>query len=286
TEKINRFPDFRHPLDPNDPARLYYPPGSEFIINYLNRAERQARWLDNVEPQTGLVWYALKWDFNLGLKLLAGFIRYMPGLLTGSFALDGEQSLEAFVAQLDDESQRQDMARRYAADPGYRQHLHRRIRRILAAAAPPDPFYPAAAGADDDPLQIARAEVAAMQNVLKAGAEELVAAGKAQVVLFGHTHHVAFEKLDAGGYYINTGSWLWKEDLSQATEQTWFNLFNHPETFVKSRRLPYARIDYDQDGNALPQLKDHSGQGFDWEAKPKSFWQRVLEWIFKLFGAA
>jgi UDP-2,3-diacylglucosamine pyrophosphatase LpxH len=45
-ERINRFPDFEEPHDPDAPGELYRPPGSRFVYNYFNALEQQYRWLD------------------------------------------------------------------------------------------------------------------------------------------------------------------------------------------------------------------------------------------------
>ena len=285
TEKVNRFPNFLHPLDPDNPEQLYYPPGSQFILDCFNQVERQLWWIDNVKPVSALIWYALAWDFNLAMRLFLQFVRYVPGLLVGSLAAGEEAAAGDWLAQLQDESRREEIARRYAADLAFRRQFHRRLAQVLRNAGPPDAPRPLSeAESDDDPLAFARAEQETLQSVLRRDAAAIVAEGRAQVVLFAHTHRPAFEQLPGGGYYVNTGTWLWDEDMSTASREAWFNLFEHPEKYLNTQRLPYARIDYDAAGNPIPRLLDFSGQGFEWE-RPLSFWEKIMVWLYRLFGA-
>ena len=285
TEKINRFPNFRHPIDPDNPEQLYYPPGSQFILDYFNQAERQIWWIDNVKPITALIWYTLAWDFNLAMRLFLQFVRYVPGLLAGSLAASANDADADWLAQLQDESRRQEVARQYAADPAFRRQFHRRLAQVLRNAGLPDAPRPLSEPEDeDDPLAFARAEQEALQSVLRRDAAAIIAEGRAKVVLFAHTHRPAFEQLPDGGYYINTGTWLWEEDMSRASKEAWFDLFEHPEKYLHTQRLPYARIDYDAAGNPVPQLLDFSGRGFEWE-RSLSFWEKIMAWLYRLFGA-
>ncbi len=285
TEKVNRFPDFDHPTDPADPNRIYLPPGSEFVISYFNYAEKEAWWLDNVKPFTSLIWFALQWNFDLAADLLLGFLVHSPGLLVGSFAVEDGDSTPNLVTQLEDDAQRAELAARYAADPAVRRDVHRQIAVLLRAAGAPQPPQAFGALIGDDPLVMAQAEQEEMRSVLAVAARQIIEQGKAKAVFFGHTHQHAFEKIGDDGYYINTGAWLWNEDMSAATRDTWFDLFNHPEKFTDSRRLPYARVDYDAAGNPVPQLLDYSGQGFPPPPNHRSFWQRLYDWFLRLFGA-
>ncbi len=288
TEKVNRFPDFDHPTDPGDPNRIYLPPGSEFVISYFNVAEREAWWLDNIKPFTSLIWFALQWNFDLAADLLLGFLVHSPGLLAGSFAVgDADSGTPNLISQLEDDAQRAELAARYAADPAVRRDIHRQIAALLGAAGAPQPPQAfGAASVGDDPLVMAQAEQEAMRSVLAVAARQIIEQGKAKAVFFGHTHQHAIEKIGDDGYYINTGAWLWNEEMNDATRQTWFDLFNHPEKFTGSRRLPYARVDYDANGNPVPQLLDYSGQGFPAPETPRlGFFEWLQQWIFRLFGA-
>ncbi len=290
TEKVNRFPNFAQPLSPDDPQQLYYPPGSQFVINFFNQAEREIWWLDNIKPLTGLIWFTFKWDFSLAAKLLAGFLKHSPGLLAGSFALKDDDR-QTFIKNLSDESRRKIMAQRYAAGPQFRQEVHRQVQQLLNAAGAPEEAHAFQAEADiADPLDMARREQQKVQNALGRAARDMVAQHHMQVVLFGHTHAPALEKIGDDSYYLNTGAWLWHEDLSQANDETWADLFAQPEKHLQSRRLPYARIDYADDDTldtiTRVSLVDFSGQGFVWDSKPASFFERIINWILRLFGAA
>ncbi len=288
TEKVNRFPDFDHPIDPGNPNRLYLPPGSEFVISYFNLAEKEAWWLDNIKPFTSLIWFTLQWDFDLAADLLLGFLVHSPGLLAGSFAVgDDDSAAPNLISDLEDDARRAQLAKKYATDPAFRRDLHRQLVSLLRPAGiPQSPQAFTATPIGDNPLVMAQAEQEAIRSVLSAAAKTIIGQGKAKAVFFGHTHHHTFEKIGDDGYYINTGAWLWSEDMSDANRSTWMALFNHPEQFTGSRRLPVARVDYDDDGNPVPQLLDYSGQRFSPPPRQHSFWERLQHWLFRLFGTA
>ena len=284
TESMNRFPNFEVPIDADDASQIYLPPGSKFVINYFNFAEREAWWIDSVKPFTSLIWFTLKWDFDLAADLLLGFLLHSPGLLLGSFSASAATPNPSLplVAQLEDDAQRADIARRYVDDDDFRRRFHRQIYNLLN---PADTLKNARAfTALGNAVEMAQSDQESMRSVLSEAAEEIIATGKAKAVFFGHTHHPAFEKFGDAGYYINTGAWLWSENFDNATKEKWFALFKNPEQFEKTKRLPFARVDYDKNDMPIPQLLDYSGQGFP-PPPPQTFFSRLWDWILKLFGA-
>lgn len=284
TEKMNRFPNFEVPIDADDASQIYLPPGSNFVINYFNVAEREAWWIDSVKPFTSLIWFTLQWDFDLAIDLLLGFLAHSPGLLLGSFSADSTtpNSDMPMVAQLEDDSQRADIAKHYAEDDDFRHGFHRQIYNVLH---PTRTLKNAKAfTALGNAIAMAQSEQKSMRTVLSDAAQEIITQGKAKAVFFGHTHHPVIKKFGADGYYVNTGAWLWSEDFDNAAKDQWFALFNHPEQFQKTKRLPFARVDYDKNGNPTPQLLDYSGRGFP-PPPPKNIFAHLWDWILKLFGA-
>ncbi len=284
TEKMNRFPNFEVPLDADDASQIYLPPGAKFVINYFNFAEREAWWIDSAKPFTSLIWFTLQWDFNLAVDLLLGFLVHSPGLLMGSFSASAATPPPSspLITQLEDDSQRVNIAQRYTEDDDFRHDFHRQIYNLLHPTRALKTAQTIAALGNA--IEMAQTDQEEMRSVLSEAAEEIIGTGKAKAVFFGHTHHPAFEKIGDDGYYINTGAWLWEEDLSNATKDKWFALFNNPEQFQKTKRLPFARVDYDKQGNPTPQLLDYSGQGFP-PPQTKNFLSRLWDWILKLFGA-
>ena len=70
----------------------------------------------------------------------------------------------------------------------------------------------------------------------------------AKVVAFGHIHERIAKQLPTGATYLNTGTWVWKADFSESPEEVWRDLISHPEKYMNSRHLTYARVDIDPSG--------------------------------------
>jgi hypothetical protein len=70
----------------------------------------------------------------------------------------------------------------------------------------------------------------------------------ARVVSFGHIHERVEKLLPTGAVYLNTGTWVWKADFSQAPDEVWRDLIAHPEKYMRQRHLTYARVDIAADG--------------------------------------
>jgi hypothetical protein len=60
--------------------------------------------------------------------------------------------------------------------------------------------------------------------------------------------------------YLNTGTWIWKGDFSEATDETWQDLIHHPEKYMNQRNLTYARIDFDKAGKLVSARLEQAGQ--------------------------
>ena len=94
------------------------------------------------------------------------------------------------------------------------------------------------------------------------------------------------EELPGGGTYINSGTWTWRADFGSSDEQTWKNLFAHPERFTDDRVLSYVRIDYDAEGQPSGRLLNYEpgAEGPSWgmiDGDP-SIWHRIEDWIRRL----
>lgn len=116
----------------------------------------------------------------------------------------------------------------------------------------------------------------------------------AQVVIFGHAHDPGVESLPNGGVYVNSGTWTWRGDFSQAGPQTWQELFEHPEKFTMERQLSYVRVDYDQTGRPSARLLVYqppwpqgTGPTRSWTRWPswaqdaQVWWWKVREWVLR-----
>jgi UDP-2,3-diacylglucosamine pyrophosphatase LpxH len=264
-EKMNSYHDFLDPRLPNDPSQLYYPTGSHFVINVFNEVERERWFVDSIKPLTALIWYALKWDFNFAAKILASFISHTPALVISDFAPghDGAFSNNTLLEYLKDDAKRNQMAKRYQEDITFRQQFHQQIQRYLddAHVANKSEINFQITDINGDPLAMGQAEQQRQQNALRYAAEQTAKQEGAQVVVFGHTHHPVHEQLECGSIYINTGCWLWKQDLSNASMETWEALFKGTKKHVDiPGHLPYARIDYDEHNNPTAQLLNFTGK--------------------------
>jgi UDP-2,3-diacylglucosamine pyrophosphatase LpxH len=221
-EKVNRFHNFEEPYDPAHEDQLVLVPGSRFVIDFFNDVERRRYWIDGVKPITSLIWYGFAFDFAFALKALFGFLRAALPLFLGSLPLKetpGPSRADKPGRALQDLRDVQDLG----------------IRKASA-------------------VTLARREVAKIRSALYQAAEAKSQEEGARVVVFGHTHVALSEPLETGGLYINTGTWVWLRDFSDEDESTWKELFEHPERFTEDRRLTYARIDYDEEGQPWGQL--------------------------------
>jgi UDP-2,3-diacylglucosamine pyrophosphatase LpxH len=255
-EKINCYQDFFNPRSSDDPTRLYYPPGSHFVVNAFNDLKREHWFVDHIKPPTTLIWYALHWNFEVASKTLADFIRY--ACVSGNNRSISDDSLfptsEALLQDLENDDKRREISQRYANDPAFRQQFHQQIQQYLnvanvnskEAVTLPLPQV------SDDPFEMGQADQQQQQMMLHRAAEKVAKREGAKVILFGHTHYPIQKSLSNGSVYINTGSWV--QDFSDALPETWEALFNGAHPFHDTpTRLPYARIEYDEDN--LPTAK-------------------------------
>ncbi len=260
TEKMNSYHDFLDPRLPDNLSQLYYPPGSRFVVDFFNRLGHKYWFVDNIKPVTTLIWYALPWDFDFAVRTLLDFVRCTPGLVINNFA-----SHEAFVGLIDewlqglvDEKTRPEWAQRFAADPAFRQEFNHKVQQYLGdatVAVGQDALFFSPAGLTADPLAAGRAEQQQQDAALYQAAEEVARQQRAGVIVFGHTHRPTQTDLKTGAVYINTGGW--RRDLSEASAEIWRTLFQERLSYHDlPLRLPYARIDYDEDNRPVAQLLD------------------------------
>ncbi|MCL4295798.1 MAG: hypothetical protein KJ077_08735 [Anaerolineae bacterium] len=257
TEKMNSYHDFLDPRWPNDSSQLYYPVGSRFAIDFSSRIGQERWFIHNIKPITTLIWYALRWDFDFAAGMLAQFIRHTPALVVSDFGVNDMAAFsnDDWLRQLEDPAARRELAERYVAEPGFRHQFHQQMQQYLsdATAISRDPVLAPPAEVSSDPLVMGRADQTQQQAALHHAAEEIARQQGARVVVFGHTHFPTQETLETGGVYINTGCWL--RDLSGAPPEIWQGLFEGAPLYSDlPPRLPYARIDYDEENNPSARL--------------------------------
>jgi UDP-2,3-diacylglucosamine pyrophosphatase LpxH len=297
-EKINSYQDFFNPRSSDDPTRLYYPPGSRFVINAFNDLEREHWFVDHIKPPTTLIWYALHWNFDVAGKTLANFIRYTwISEKSRSISNDGLfPPNETLLQDLENNDRRRKLSQRYANDPTFRQQFHQQIQQYLNVANVNNKEAVTLPLPDvsDDPLEMGQADQKQQQNMLRYAAEQVAKQEGAKIILFGHTHYPVQELLSNGSIYINTGSWV--QDFSDALPETWEALFNgsHQINDIPTR-LPYARIEYDEHDIPTAKLLYFNKKAdlarytpihllTEFGAKTKSIFKKILNWIARILG--
>jgi UDP-2,3-diacylglucosamine pyrophosphatase LpxH len=261
TEKLNRYPDFHDPRLPDKLLQLYYPPGSQLLIEFLNEVEREQWFVDKVKPSTALIWFALPWDFDFAANMLARLIR----LTAGEPARAGmSPAFGDLLPRLENPDERRQMSRHYANDPAFREQFHQQIQPYLAVTSMINSTSKTSPQTEfqSDPIAMGRAEQEQQQVALQHAAAEISQQEKAEIILFGHSHQPDYRQLDTGGTYINTGCWLGEYALSEAQPELLELLFRDSTNRADFPiRLPYARIDYDEDDSPTAQLLDFANNG-------------------------
>jgi UDP-2,3-diacylglucosamine pyrophosphatase LpxH len=296
TEKMNSLHDHLDPRLFRDPTKLYYPPGSHFVINFFNQVERERWFVDKVKPLTTLIWFALRWDFNFATTMLNSFIAHTPSLVLSDFAPDSGISLSpggGLLRHLENDEERQQLAQQYADDPDFRMRFHRQILQYLEDAhiahASDDIFEQTEI--DSNPLVMGQAVQKQQQEALHRTAKEISKREGARVVLFGHTHQPSYEPLgETENAVINTGCWLGQRDLNNIPAETWEAIFQGNQSInTLPLNLPYARIDYDKNQHPQAQLLDFANKNHRFQAaeqEPPGFLTKLFSQIISFFRAS
>jgi UDP-2,3-diacylglucosamine pyrophosphatase LpxH len=259
TEQINRFPDFHDPRLPDNPVQLYYPPGSYLYVDLFNEVRHDRRFSDGIKPITALIWLALRWDFDLAAKMLISLIGYTTAGQIASPVTASALEPGLLVNQLVDEHGRRRLAEQYNQDVAFRAEFHRQIQPYLTdlEALLPDATSAAPEEFCGDPVVMGQAEQSRQKQNLQVAAAEIARQQKAAVIVFGHTHQPVCQSLAGGGLYLNTGCWLGPADLTTAPFELWAALFHNVlKPGDGPIKLPYARIDYDEQDQPAGQLLD------------------------------
>jgi UDP-2,3-diacylglucosamine pyrophosphatase LpxH len=281
SEFVNQVPDMVRPVDPDDPERLTWPPGSRFVTDFFNEVERERYWVDGVKPITALIWYALAYDFVFAARALRVLLRALPGIVEGLLGLDVAEE-EPLLRQLDDPEGMTDLAERYEEDPAFRAQFNADVMQLISPPITGEAdAIPRAALAE--PTAIGEAVQQDVRSALYDAARDLAAREGATVVTFGHTHEPGVEPLPGGAVYVNTGTWTWSGDFTQAGENTWRDLFREPEQYTGQRNLAYLRIDYDAEGRPSAQLLRHPTPPLEGDEELvsglRSVWDRFVAWL-------
>jgi UDP-2,3-diacylglucosamine pyrophosphatase LpxH len=286
---LDRLEDMEKPYDPDDSDQLAIPLGSWFVMDALNAVERDNYWFDGVKPITALVWYALAYDFVFAAKAIATLIRALPGVIQEGVLEDRDPRAD-LVRQLEDDAQVEALAARYEADEAFRAEFNAQVANILTLRSELPSIDVAPLSAVPDPVKMGDQIREQVNSSLYKSAARCAAEKDVELVIFGHTHDAGLEPLPDGGVYINSGTWTWRADFSEAGARTWKELFEHPERFTEDRLLSYVRIDYDDAGQPTAQLLSYEPPptpGPELEEPPQpepSFWGRLLAWLRRIWG--
>jgi UDP-2,3-diacylglucosamine pyrophosphatase LpxH len=259
-EQLNQWENFDDPRDRQNPEQLAYPPGSQFVIDFVNAVERERVWADNLKPLTALAWYSLEWDFAFAAQILLMFAKRIltTGMSTGSGA---NEALNSLFRQLGDDTARHDLADRYHSSLDFRREFHTRIGQLLVpAASPPGVFAWPTPPADESATAIARAEIEEIQTSMRRVASRVAAAEGAHVIVFGHTHRPYLVIMEDGITLVNCGTWAWLGGYDPTEADAWQKLIAQPDQTSPHQRLTYVRIDYDRQDMPHAQLLDFSEQ--------------------------
>jgi UDP-2,3-diacylglucosamine pyrophosphatase LpxH len=254
-DPLNRHPDMEAPYHPLDRTRLRMVPGGPISIRVVNRMERDHYWITSVKPLSALFFFLLRFHWRAGLRLLWFMLPHLPKLLwlhlpmtRSSKALARE--IKAIQAEME-------------GAPGAGE---------APAGGEPDliglpPFEQVMADqeiADDPLLAHGLLEEHYLHARLRQVARRRAHEEGAQVVVFGHTHVPAFDRLDRRICYVNTGSWTWMLDLGSAPAEAWRRLIRHEDMDDVHYHLTYARIDYDEKGAPRARLLEFPSHSASW----------------------
>lgn len=263
TESFDQFTDSDAPIDSDDPDKIERPPGSYVVTDYYNQIEHERPWIDGVHPITSLLFYALAFDPAFALQALRVFLKVLPNLLSDiATASDKQTADDERLTSLLQEEDDHALADRLAEDETFAVEFSVMVQKTLASrgaapptaterpAASPAPIASAPAALQSPALQ-AREITEYYWHVLEEAAAVKAVSLDAKVVAFGHIHERIAKQLPSGATYLNTGTWIWKADFSESPEEVWRDLIAHPEKYMNSRHLTYARVDIDAAGDLI-----------------------------------
>ncbi len=282
-EALSRVDDMTDPRDPHDPDRLALPVGSRLLGAVFNGIERERYWVDGVKPIEALLWYALVYDFVFAARVLAWFIRALPGVIVGGL-LERSDPRADLLLQLEDPVRAREIGTRYQEDEVFRDWLDARVNHVVPV---PTDFSFSGAGArtlSGDAVSRGDEIRRQVRSSLFEAAQRCAAAEGAKVVIFGHTHVAGEEDLGSGATYFNSGTWTWSGDFGGASKQTWRDLFQHPDRYTANRSLSHVRIDYDGLGQPVGRLviKEISSER-GWLRAAPAWWRRFRDWLSLLW---
>lgn len=269
-DPLNSLDNFENPVDPRHPDRLQMPIGSRFVIEFYNHIEYERWWIDAIKPIPALIAYGMVLDPKFALKALKVLMTALPEMVFRPFAAEGDSPLREIP-----EGNLEEAVRRYESDPAYRRAFNAALQEYLwplGAVVSRTTWGRAAM------LKTGRQISRRFSDGLVEEAQRIVHQQGVSLVIFGHTHEARMDILD-GGVYVNTGTWTWWRDFSQADLKTWRRLLADPGAFMTPHYLTYVRVEHAPDGRPQATLHDLSGALALPEARPfRQGWRRWWPW--------
>ena len=296
-EEVNQFTDPDNPVDPHNPSQVERPPGSHFVTHFFNQLEWERPWIDGVHPLTSLLFYALAFEPSFALDILGALLKIAPDYALGLAGTPGPEgeggASERVLAEIDTPEKQKAVAERLRTDTAFASQFMQEIEDALIeqGAIPAPPRDVAARPAEPlMPQERARDISERYWLMLEEEAERIAREKGAQVILFGHIHEAIEKELPSGAIYLNTGTWIWKGDFSEASDETWQDLIHHPEKYMNQRNLTYARIDFDKAGKIASARLERAGQEPEPYPEPEpqpepSLWAKFLLGIKHFFAS-
>ena len=283
-EQLNRWENFDDPRDQNDISQLEYPPGSQFVIDFFNTAERERIWADSLKPMTSLAWYGLQWDFSFAAEMLLNLAECVPASGTNEKS-KVNHSLDTLLDQLGNATACRELSRRYHTSLDFRREFHTRAGRLLVpAVSPPGIFAWPVPPADESAIEIARAEIEEIQASMRRVATRVAAAEGAHVIVFGHTHRSCLETFESGTTLVNCGTWGWLGGCDPTEANDWQELFARHNQTTPRHHLTYARIDYDEQDKPCAQLLDFVERQAGAETSDQGGLEHIVSRLKNVFG--
>jgi UDP-2,3-diacylglucosamine pyrophosphatase LpxH len=303
--EVDRIEDMDEPHDHDKPGQLAIPSGSWFVMDVFNQVERERYWIDGIKPITALVWYALAYDFAFAARAIATLIRALPGILSETVrdveGPEGQAPGSELLHQLENPAMVEELAGRYETDEAFRAQFNAEVAAALSPAQALEGADAAPRALAPDPVAVGEGIQAQVRSSLFEIARVRALEERVKLVTFGHTHEAGEEPFPEDGLYINSGTWTWTADFSAAGDQTWLDLFDHPERFTDSRKRSYVRIDYDEEGQPSGRLMTYEPpttpqetveeeearakpEGKDTEPQAATAWNQFLTWLQGLWA--
>ena len=260
-DPLNRF---RDPVNPVINGRLEVNWGTKFVVAFWNREEERDPFIDNVHPETDMLWHTLRHAPLLTTRL-PGIVEFFAAVKRSDLSLitfgravalgpTDTADVRSFEDLLDtmQSTDYHDQQIFKALRSTYRNDrvFHAQVETELASL--PQPLR----NALGKPLALGvQPQLGVMMpDPYLEGAKDILRSPAIQIVVFGHTHDaIGGRDLGGGKMYFNDGCWHQTLDIHKAVQYRWeeLDLRNHD---IFPMIFSYVLIDYSVDMMPHPRL--------------------------------